>query len=75
MLGNLLTGVVVIAQHEHYPMWAVGLAVFTHAGFAGDILSSGFNWMDLLFYGIAIYAGYRTALKPHPAAPVTSEPQ
>jgi len=76
VLGNLLTGVVVIAQHEHYPMWAVALAVFTHAGFAGDILSNGFNVMDLLFYAIAVYAGYRTALKPHAAATVaeTSNP-
>lgn len=75
VLGNLLTGVVVITQHDHYPMWAVAFAVFTHPGFAGDILSGGFNVMDLLFYGIAIYAGYRTALKPHAAPPVTSEPQ
>jgi hypothetical protein len=72
VLGNLLTGVVVIAQHEHFPLWVVAAAVFTHLGFAREILTYGFNVMDLLFYAIAVYAGYRTALKPHAAA--TAEP-
>jgi hypothetical protein len=72
VLGNLLTGVVVIAQHEHYPMWAVAFAVFTHADFAGDLLAHGFDWMDVLFYGIAVYAGYRTAFRPRSSA--TAQP-
>jgi hypothetical protein len=70
VLGNLLTSAVVIAQHDHYPIWAVALAVLTHAGFAGDILTHTFDLMDLVFYAIAIYAGYRTALKPR--APTTA---
>ena len=74
-LGNVLTGVVVIAQHqEHYSTWAVALVVLTHPQFAAGILRDGFNPMDLLFYAIAIYAGYRTALRPHVAAATAAAP-
>lgn len=82
VLGNVLSAIVGIAQHEHYPMIAVALAVFTHAGFLGLVLRDGFDLMDLIFYAIAVYAGYRTAIAPRAAQPQpepeparTDEPQ
>ena len=71
IVGNLLTAVVVIAQHEHYPIAVVLLAVATKPPFAAELIRDGFNVMDLLFYAIAVYAGYRTALKPPaPGVPI-----
>ncbi|MEA2719734.1 MAG: hypothetical protein QOJ39_1598 [Candidatus Eremiobacteraeota bacterium] len=69
VLGNILTAVVVIAQHQHYPIVATALAVLIQPVLSFELLRDGFNVMDLLFYGIAVYAGYRTALKPPAAAP------
>jgi hypothetical protein len=68
VLGNLLTAGVVIAQHEHYPIEVVLLAFARRPAFAAEMLRAGFNIMDVLFYAIAVYAGYRTALKPPAAA-------
>jgi len=70
ILGNLLTAVVVIAQHEHYPMLAALLVVAKQPAFAAELVRDGFDLMDLLFYAIAVYAGYRTALKPPAPPPV-----
>jgi hypothetical protein len=69
VLGNLLTAAVVISQHEHYPLQVVLLAFARKPAFAFEMLQAGFNVMDVLFYAIAVYAGYRTALKPPAAAP------
>jgi hypothetical protein len=68
VLGNLLAAGVTIAQHEHYPITVVLLALARKPAFAAEVLQAGFNVMDVLFYAIAVYAGYRTALKPPPAA-------
>jgi hypothetical protein len=69
VLGNLLAAGVVIAQHEHYPIASVLLAFVHSPRLAGEILREGFSIMDVLFYAIAVYAGYRTALKPAATAP------
>jgi hypothetical protein len=62
--GNVLTAIVVVAQHGHYPYLAVLMAVLSKPAVVGEILQQGFNVLDLPFYAIAIYAGYRTAMKP-----------
>ena len=68
ILGNLLTAIVVIANHDHYAIGSAVAVVFSKPALALDLIRLGFNWMDLLFYAIAVYAGYRTALKPHEPA-------
>jgi hypothetical protein len=69
VLGNLLTAVVVIAQHQHYAIVPAALAVLMQPALALELLRDGFDFMDLLFYAIAVYAGYRAALKPPSAQP------
>ncbi len=69
VLGNLGAVGVTIAQHEHYPIAVVLLALARRPAFAVDALRADFNIMDVLFYAIAVYAGYRTALKPPAAQP------
>ena len=76
ILGNLLAAVIGIAQHGHYPVDRVLVVVLTKPAFAAELIRGGFDLMDLLFYAIAVYVGYRTALKPAAAAApvVTNEP-
>lgn len=68
VLGNLFTAVVIIAQHEHFPIAATLAVVLSKPAFAWGLIADGFQPMDLLFYAIAVYVGYRTALKPRPPA-------
>lgn len=68
VLGNLLAAIVVIAQHEHYAIDVVLRAAIAKPAFTGALVRDGFDLMDLLFYALAVYAGYRTALKPPAAA-------
>ncbi|HEV3086788.1 MAG TPA: hypothetical protein VGX96_06135 [Candidatus Elarobacter sp.] len=68
VLGNLLAVDVQFAQHEHYPIAGVIVASLTKPALAADLIRATFNVMDLLFYAIAVYAGYRAAMKPGTAA-------
>ena len=72
VLGNLLTTVVVIAQHQHYAIVPTALSVLTQPVLSFELLRDGFDWMDLLFYAIAVYAGYRTALTPPATVPAVA---
>lgn len=72
MAGNVLTAVVVVAQHEHYNVLAASLGVATKPALAFELLRDGFDVMDLLFYAIAVYAGYRTALAPPKRTPAAA---
>lgn len=72
VLGNLLTAVVVIAQHKHFAIVPAVLSVAIQPALAFDLLRSGFDMMDLLFYAIAVYAGYRAALKPSADTPAST---
>jgi hypothetical protein len=77
VVGNLLAVVMTIANHQHMSSpetVAASIRVLTHPVLAYELLKVSFNVMDLLFYGIAIYAGYRTAMKP-PAAAAAADPQ
>lgn len=69
-LGNLLAIVVTIGQHDHYPLGGMLLGLARNPLAAVELLRIGFDWMDLLFYAIAAYAAYRTALAPARRAPV-----
>jgi hypothetical protein len=68
VVGNVLAVVMTVAKHQHMSTAetvAASIAVLTHPVLAYRLLTVSFNIMDLLFYAIAIYAGYRTAMKPH----------
>jgi drug/metabolite transporter (DMT)-like permease len=67
VLGNLLATVMTFAQHEHMSpatTAVVALGVLANPSLAYRLSAETFNVMDVVFYAIAIYAGYRTALKP-----------
>jgi hypothetical protein len=70
VLGNLAATAVMVAQHEHYPIGAVLLGLARAPAFAAELLRAQFQLMDLLFYAIAVYAGYRAAVQPPAAQPV-----
>src|SRR2546421_6464728 len=59
-VGNLLTIIVVAARHFEIPL----LAVFSRLtpDVVVKLMEATFNPMDLLFYGIAIYEGYRFSI-------------
>jgi hypothetical protein len=79
VLGNLLTIAAEVANHLHRPLLPLILRLFSSPRVSLAMLQSDFGLMDVLFYGIAAYAGYRTALKAVSArtasAPVQPAPE
>jgi hypothetical protein len=73
VVGNLLTVVIDFAPHDTAHRGVVELAVLLmfNPKLAWALLTHSFGLMDLVFYALAVYAGYRTALKP-PAMPATA---
>jgi len=59
-VGNLLTIVVIAARHFEIPL----VAVFSRLtpDVVVQLMEATFSPMDLLFYGIAIYEGYRFSI-------------
>ena len=78
VLGNLLTIVIDFAPHDaaHRGIVELTLLILLSPKLAWFMLSENFSLMDLLFYALAVYAGYRTALKPpaHVESAVESMP-
>jgi hypothetical protein len=57
LAGNLLTGCILLADYQ-------GIGVFDvisnlDTGIISEIMSATFSPMDLVFYGIAVYEGYK----------------
>lgn len=64
MLGNYLTAIVIAAQHDHGNM--VSMAADNLDQFF-RILSVTFRPMDLLFYAMGMYFGFKYSLNPQGA--------
>lgn len=61
VLGNLLAGTAIVAAQEGVSFWsALG---DLNLGFAIALLSAMFSPIDLLFYGIALYEGYKLSFR------------
>ncbi len=60
-LGNLLAVCALVAKQENVPLLAILANLDLVA--AGQILLETFQFMDLLFYGIAIYEGYKFSFR------------
>ncbi len=75
-LGNLLTIVIDFAPHDaaHRGIPDLTLLLLLNPKLAWTMLSLNFSIMDVVFYALAVYAGYRTALKPLAPAAQTAEP-
>jgi hypothetical protein len=59
--GNLLTACIIISTHQHIPF--VQLVSRLNPEIVIELIKATFNPMDLLFYGIAVYEGYRFSLR------------
>ncbi len=62
LAGNLLTVCLVLSREKAMSL----LEVFSRLdpGLVVNIMSATFNPMDLLFYGLAVYTGYRFSSRP-----------
>ncbi len=61
MVGNLLAVCIMISQQQQVPFSAL-LSSLTPE-IATGIMKATFNPMDLLYYGLAVYAGYRFSFR------------
>lgn len=59
--GNLLTACIIISTHQHIPF--VQLVSRLNPEIVIELIKATFNPMDLLFYGIAVYEGYRFSFR------------
>ena len=64
ILGNLLSACGFIAADRGQPVVSVALKVLGDPSLAMSLLQASFNGMDLLFYAIAVYEGYKLSLRP-----------
>jgi hypothetical protein len=69
LLGNYLAAVAITAQHEHV---AVVDASFRLLPVFFQVLGDTFSPMDIVFYALGVYFGYKYALAP--AKPAAVEP-
>ncbi|EKD83404.1 MAG: hypothetical protein ACD_39C00698G0001 [uncultured bacterium] len=63
ILGNLLSVCGFLAQQEAVSFFEVASSLITQPSAAWTVLKATFDPRDLLFYGIAMYAGYTYAFR------------
>lgn len=63
LLGNLLTTILFASLTEGISVSAILTTFLTSPGVILEIMKETFRPMDLLFYGIAIYEGYRFSFR------------
>lgn len=64
LLGNLLSACGFIAGQAGEPVVSVTLRVLGNPASIATILQETFQGMDLLFYAIAVYEGYKLSRRP-----------
>lgn len=62
LLGNLIFYSGVIAREEGYPFLEIFWFLLISPLAAVEIFSMAFSFMDLVFYGLAAYVGFSTAM-------------
>lgn len=63
LLGNFLTMCGFIAQDAGEPIVATTWAFASQPAMAIELMTASFSPMDLLFYGIAVYEGYKFSFR------------
>lgn len=63
ILGNLLTAVIAAYSLEGVSLLQIVMTFLTSPGIALEIMRETFSPIDLLFYGIAVYEGYRFSFR------------
>jgi hypothetical protein len=69
VLGNLLTACGFVAAEANVAVSVIVAKVLANPALAMDLLQRSFDGMDLLFYALAAYEGYRFARRPPARAP------
>jgi hypothetical protein len=64
LLGNLLAACGLIAAQAAEPVMSVTLRVLGNPASIATVLQETFRGMDLLFYAIGVYEGYKFARRP-----------
>jgi len=64
LLGNLLSACGFMAVQAAEPVVSVTLRVLGNSASIATVLEETFRGMDLLFYAIAVYEGYKLARRP-----------
>lgn len=62
MLGNLMFYSGIIAKEESVPFLTVFFYFLTTPGDLVGLFGAAFDFMDILFYGLAAYVGFATAI-------------
>jgi hypothetical protein len=63
LAGNVLTAAIIIAQQEAVSIVDVLIFLLLSPGTVVEILAVTFTPIDLLFYGLALYEGYRFSFR------------
>lgn len=63
IVGNLLTVIFALSQLEDSSFLTVVFAFLSSPGIVLEIMKETFSPIDLLFYGIAIYEGYKLSIR------------
>lgn len=63
LIGNLLAVIISASQVEGIPLLSIISSFITDPGIIFQIFADTFSPMDLLFYGIAIYEGYKFSFR------------
>jgi uncharacterized membrane protein YsdA (DUF1294 family) len=63
VLGNLLSTCGFVSIQNSIPFFQVVHIVLERPGAISDLMIASFSPMDILFYGIAVYEGYRFAFR------------
>lgn len=63
ILGNIFTAVIAAALQDQVPVLNIALAFLTSPGVVIEIMKETFSPMDLLFYAIAIYEGFKFSFR------------
>lgn len=62
ILGNVLSECGFASLQEDMSFWEAVRIVINDPSIIGDILTVGFNHMDVLLYALAVYEGYRFSI-------------
>ena len=63
LMGNVLSACGFVSIQQSAPFLDVTLAILSQPAVVVEVLQVGFSPMDLLFYGLAVYAGYRYSFR------------
>jgi hypothetical protein len=68
LLGHALAAVIIVSRQESAPFLVVIGVMLLHPLVTLAVMATGFGALDLVFYGISLYEGYKLSFRPVTAA-------